>query len=65
MASNNNAVTSKASLVFNYTANTSPTDVIKYINEDLIIYLNTYEKFVHFTDAFTQDSASGKYCDVI
>ena len=64
MASINDAVNNKSALVFHYTANTSATDVIKFINEDLIIYLNSYEKLVHFTDAFTQDSASGKYQDV-
>ncbi len=61
--SSNTSVNSKA-LVFNYTANTSSTDVIKFINEDLVIYLNSYEKFVNFYDAFTQDQVTGKYCEL-
>ncbi len=55
---------SNRSLMFNYSANTSSTDVIRYINEDLVIHLNSYEKFVHFYDAFTQDPQDGKYREV-
>lgn len=63
MSANASAINTKA-VVFNYTANTSSTDVIKFLNEDLIMYLNSYEKFVHFYDAFTQDNVDGKYRDV-
>ena len=63
MSANASAINTKA-VLFNYTANTSSTDVIKFLNEDLIMYLNSYEKFVHFYDAFTQDNVDGKYRDV-